>query len=230
MKKQSIYIAPSILSADLLQLKKQVEMLADNGADYIHVDVMDGHFVPNLTFGPNMVKALKRITSLPLDVHLMISNPDLYIAEYARAGADILTVHQEACTHLHRTIQTIHNQGIKAGVSLNPATSLSTIENVLDDMDLLLIMTVNPGFGGQKFIPQGLKKIAEARQMIDKTGRDILLEVDGGVDNRTIENIVRAGARVLVSGSAIFGKPDIVTAMKTLKEKGEKAYRNISRA
>ncbi len=223
MKKQSIYIAPSILSADLLQLKKQVEMLSENGADYIHVDVMDGHFVPNLTFGPNMVKALKRITSLPLDVHLMISNPDLYINDYIRAGADILTVHQEACTHLHRTIQSIHNHGVRAGVSLNPATSLSTVENVLDDMDLLLIMTVNPGFGGQKFIPQGLKKIAEARKMLDATGRDILLEVDGGVDNSTVESIVQHGADVLVSGSAIFGKQDIVAAMKTLKEKAEKA-------
>ncbi len=223
MEKQKIYIAPSILSADLLQLKKQVEMLAENGADFIHVDVMDGHFVPNLTFGPNMVKALKRITSLPLDVHLMISNPDLYIEDYAKAGANILTVHQEACTHLHRTLQSIHQQGIKAGVSLNPATSLSTIENVLDNIDLLLIMTVNPGFGGQKFIPQGLKKIAEAREMINTSGRDILLEVDGGVDSTTVENIVQHGASVLVSGSAIFGQKDIVAAMKLLKEKAEKA-------
>ncbi|HFB62324.1 MAG TPA: ribulose-phosphate 3-epimerase, partial [Bacteroidetes bacterium] len=160
MQKQPIRIAPSILSADLLRLEEQVKAVAENGAGFIHVDVMDGHFVPNLTFGPNMVKALKRITDLPLDVHLMISNPDRYIETYAKAGADILTVHQEACTHLNRTLQTIHQAGIKAGVSLNPATSLSTIENVLDDLDLLLIMTVNPGFGGQKFIPQGLKKIA----------------------------------------------------------------------
>ena len=223
MQKQSILIAPSILSADLLQLEKQVKAVAENGAGFIHVDVMDGHFVPNLTFGPNMVKALKRITDVPLDVHLMISNPDAYIEAYARAGADILTVHQEACTHLHRTIQTIHNQGIKAGISLNPATSLSTIENVLDDMDLLLIMTVNPGFGGQKFIPQGLKKIAEARKMIDASGRDILLEVDGGVDMQIVRNIVQAGARVLVSGSAIFGQPDIVDAMQQLKAKAEEA-------
>ncbi len=223
MKTHKIYIAPSILSADLLQLKAQVEILSENGADFIHVDVMDGHFVPNLTFGPNMVKTLKRITSVPLDVHLMISNPDLYIEAYAKAGADILTVHQEACTHLHRTIQSIHQQGIKAGVSLNPATSLSTIENVLDDMDLLLIMTVNPGFGGQKFIPQGLKKISEARKMIDKSERDILLEVDGGVDSNTVESIVQHGARVLVSGSAIFDQKDIVAAMKLLKAKAGKA-------
>lgn len=223
MKTQPVYIAPSILSADLLRLEEQVKALARNGADYIHVDVMDGHFVPNLTFGPNMVKTLKRITSVPLDVHLMISNPDLYIEAYAKAGADILTVHQEACTHLHRTIQSIHQQGIKAGVSLNPATSLSTIENILDNIDLLLIMTVNPGFGGQKFIPQGLKKISEARRMIDKSGRGILLEVDGGVDGNTVESIVQHGANVLVSGSAIFGQPDIVAAMQQLKTKAKEA-------
>ena len=223
MQKQPIRIAPSILSADLLRLEEQVKAVAENGAGFIHVDVMDGHFVPNLTFGPNMVKALKRITDLPLDVHLMISNPDRYIETYAKAGADILTVHQEACTHLHRTLQTIHQAGIKAGVSLNPATSLSTIENVLDDLDLLLIMTVNPGFGGQKFIPQGLKKIAQARKMIDAAGRDILLEVDGGVDTQTVESIVQAGARVLVSGSAIFSRDDIVAALKQLKEKAENA-------
>jgi len=223
MQKQPILIAPSILSADLLRLEEQVKAVTKNGASFIHVDVMDGHFVPNLTFGPNMVKALKRITGIPLDVHLMISNPDRYIDTYARAGADILTVHQEACTHLHRTLQTIHHAGMKAGVSLNPATPLSTIENVLDDTDLLLIMTVNPGFGGQKFIPQGLKKIAKARKMINDAGRDILLEVDGGVDMQTVESIVQAGARVLVSGSAIFDRPDIVAAMQELKTKAEKA-------
>ncbi len=221
MKPKKIRIAPSILSADLLHLKQQVEAVAQNGADFIHVDVMDGHFVPNLTFGPGMVKALKRITSLPLDVHLMIFNPDPYIETYARAGADILTVHQEACTHLHRTLQTIRRQGIKAGVSLNPATSLTTIEHVLDDIDLLLVMTVNPGFGGQKFIPHGLKKIAEARKMIETSGNGILLEVDGGVDTETVTAIVKNGADVLVSGSAIFGQADIVAALKQLREKAE---------
>lgn len=218
-----IQIAPSILSADLLRLEEQVKVLAAQGAEMIHVDVMDGHFVPNLTFGPNMVAALKRITDLPLDVHLMIETPDQYIEDYAKAGASILTVHQEVCTHLHRTIQAIHSLGIKAGVALNPATSLSTLENVLDDMDLMLIMTVNPGFGGQKFIPQGYHKIAKARKMIEKSGRDIFLEVDGGVNPETVENIVTHGADVLVAGSSIFGQEDIVKAFLELREKAENA-------
>jgi len=218
-----IQIAPSILSADLLKLQEQVEIIASQGADFIHVDVMDGHFVPNLTFGPNMVAALKSITELPLDVHLMIENPDLSLEQYAKAGASILTVHQEACSHLHRTIQVIHNLGIKAGVALNPATSLSTVENVMDDIDLLLIMTVNPGFGGQKFIPRGLTKIAEAKEMILKTGRNILLEVDGGVNTDTVENIVKSGASVLVAGSSIFGQKYIARAFHLLKEQAENA-------
>ncbi len=218
-----IYIAPSILSADLLKLEEQVRLVAENGADFIHIDVMDGHFVPNLTFGPNMVAAVKRITDIPLDVHLMISNPDQYIDHYVDAGADILTVHQEACVHLHRTIQNIHQHGIKAGVSLNPATSLSTIEDVIADLDLLLIMTVNPGFGGQKFIRQGLDKIARARKMIDASGKAVYLEVDGGVNPDTAAEVVRSGANVLVAGSAIFRAPDIVRAMQNIREAANKA-------
>ncbi len=218
-----IKIAPSILSADLLKLEEQVKRIAEQGADMIHVDVMDGHFVPNLTFGPNMVAALKRITALPLDVHLMIEKPDLYVEQYARAGATILTVHQEACTHLHRTIQAIHGLGLKAGVSLNPATSLSSVDNVMEDLDLILIMTVNPGFGGQKFIPQGLNKIAKAKKMIEKTGKDIFLEVDGGVNPETVEAIVKSGADVLVAGSSIFSQEDITVAFQTLRKKAEKA-------
>ncbi len=218
-----VLIAPSILSADLLKLEEQVRRVAENGADFIHIDVMDGHFVPNLTFGPNMVKTIKRIVDIPLDVHLMISNPDLYIDDYVEAGADILTVHQEACTHLHRTIQNIHQHGIKAGVSLNPATSLSTIEDVLEDMDLLLIMTVNPGFGGQKFIRQGLNKIARARRMIQEVGRDIYLEVDGGVNPETAAEVARSGANVLVAGSAIFRAPDIVQAMNDIRQSANRA-------
>ncbi|MBN2639121.1 MAG: ribulose-phosphate 3-epimerase [Bacteroidales bacterium] len=216
MKK--VLIAPSILSADLLKLEEQVKAVAENGADFIHVDVMDGHFVPNLTFGPNMVAALKRITSLPLDVHLMIEHPEMVIEQYAKAGATYLTVHQEACTHLHRTIQAIKEQGMKAGVSLNPATSLSTVENVMEDIDLLLIMSVNPGFGGQSFIEQSFQKIARAREMILETGKDILLEVDGGINNETAEEVVEQGAQVLVAGSAIFGSNNPVQAMNELKE------------
>ncbi len=218
-----IQIAPSILAADLLKLENQVKTVAEQGADMIHVDIMDGHFVPNLTFGPSMVAALKRITDLPLDVHLMIEDPDRYLEKYAKAGASILTVHQEACTHLHRTIQVIHSLGIKAGVSLNPATPLCSLENVIDDIDLILIMTVNPGFGGQKFISQGYSKIAKARKMIEKSGRDIFLEVDGGVNPDTVENIVTNGADLLVAGNSIFGQEDIVKAFLELREKAENA-------
>ena len=219
-----VYISPSILSADLLKLKEQVGTIAENGADFIHVDVMDGNFVPNTTFGPNMVEAMKRITTkVPLDVHLMISNADNYIADYAKAGADYLTVHQEACPHLHRTIQVIKQNNMKAGVVLNPATPVSVLEDVIADLDLVLIMTVNPGFGGQKFIEQGLVKIKQAREMINKTGKDILLEVDGGVNDKTIESVVKAGANMLVAGSAIFNAPDPVAAMKKLKELGTAA-------
>jgi ribulose-phosphate 3-epimerase len=218
MNKQKIYLAPSILSADLLQLKEQVELVASNGADFIHVDVMDGHFVPNLTFGPNMVSALKKITNLPLDVHLMIENPDREIEKYAKAGADIITVHQEACTHLHRCLQEIRQQGMKAGVSLNPATPLSSIENILDDIDLLLIMSVNPGFGGQKFIPQSLVKIAKAKEMIVHSGNNILLEVDGGIDPSTAKKVIQKGANVLVAGNAVFGQQNILEALGKFKE------------
>ncbi len=216
--KNKVYIAPSVLSADLTKLKQQIETVEKNGAGFIHVDVMDGHFVPNLTFGPLMVSALKRITALPLDVHLMITNPDQYIETYVEAGADILTVHQEACTHLHRTIQKIHDAGIKAGVSLNPATPLVTLENIIDDIDLILIMSVNPGFGGQKFIAQSLKKIEAARKMINQSGKDIFLEVDGGVNSGNITQIVNSGADVIVAGNAVFGAKDIARAVKQLVE------------
>ena len=215
--RREIYLAPSILSADLLRLEEQVRLVAENGASFIHIDVMDGHFVPNLTFGHNMVKALKRFVKIPLDAHLMISNPDQYIEAYARAGADILTVHQEACPHLHRTIQAIHQQGMKAGVSLNPGTPVETVKEVISDLDLLLIMTVNPGFGGQQFIPRGLDKIRQARQLIDESGKDVLLQVDGGVNSETAAEIVNSGANVLVAGSAIFGQADIVRAMQAIE-------------
>src|SRR5262245_57896066 len=178
---RSTLIAPSILSADFAHLADEVAAVERGGADLLHVDVMDGHFVPNLTVGPPIVEALKKVTKLPLDCHLMITNADAFISEFADAGADYLTVHVEACTHLHRTVQSIKERGVKAGVTLNPATSLHTLEEILPDADLILIMSVNPGFGGQAFIPSSLKKIATLRQMIDRSGGHAMLEVDGGV-------------------------------------------------
>ncbi len=222
--KNKIYIAPSILSADLSKLEEQVNAVANNGADFIHVDVMDGHFVPNITFGWNIVKTLKKITDVPLDVHLMIENPDRYINEFANAGADIITVHTETCPHLHRTIQLIKSFGKKAGVSLNPATSLHTVEEILKEVDLLLIMSVNPGFGGQKFIENSLDKISRAKKLLDKINSKILLEVDGGVNENNAEEIAKAGANTLVAGSAIFNAPNIIEAMRAIKRNAEKAF------
>ena len=199
-----IAIAPSILAADFARLGEEIAAVAAAGADYIHVDVMDGHFVPNLTIGPAVVKAVRGATDLPFDVHLMISPVDPYIDAFVEAGADILTVHPEAGPHLHRTLQTIRAAGAKAGVALNPATPASVIEPVLDDIDLVLVMSVNPGFGGQKFIPSQLAKIEKVRALIDASGRDILLEVDGGVDPATAPQAIAAGATMLVAGSAVF--------------------------
>ncbi len=215
---QKIYIAPSILSADLLKLEEQVKLVADNGADLIHIDVMDGHFVPNLTFGPNMVAAVKRVTNIPLDVHLMITNPDRYVEDYARAGADILTVHQEVCHHLHRVIQQIHAAGMKAGVSLNPSTPVAMIEDVITDVELVLVMSVNPGFGGQRFIPRSLEKIRQVKMMAEKAGKQLMIEVDGGINPETARLVVESGANVLVAGNAIFKQPDIVAAMNDIKK------------
>lgn len=212
-----IYIAPSILSADLLKLEQQVSQVIRNGADMIHVDVMDGHFVPNLTFGPNMVEALKKIVDIPLDVHLMIDNPDLYLEDYAKAGANILTVHQEACLHLHRTIQKIHQWGMKAGASVNPATPVSLLSDIIKEVDLVLIMSVNPGFGGQKFIVQSLKKISEVKAMAEKAGRNIMIEVDGGINPETAKLAVEKGANVLVAGNAVFKQADFKVAMEALR-------------
>lgn len=201
---KKVRIAPSILSADFARLGEEVRAIDKAGADYIHIDVMDGHFVPNLTIGPAVVKALRGASKKPFDAHLMISPIDPYLEDFARAGADIITVHPEAGPHLHRSLQTIRALGKKAGVALNPATPAKTIENVMSDIDLVLVMTVNPGFGGQSFIESQLDKIAAIRKMIDKTGRDIDLEVDGGITPETAPKVIKAGADVLVAGTASF--------------------------
>jgi len=214
-----IKIAPSILSADFARLGQEIELIAAGGADYVHIDVMDGHFVPNITIGPLVVEAVRRVTDLPLDVHLMIENPDLFIADFARAGADIITVHGEAVHHLHRTVQLIRSLGKKAGVSINPATPVSTLEVILDDLDLVLVMTVNPGFGGQNFIPGCLPKIETLRRMIDRRGLAVELEVDGGVKPDNIGRIAAAGAEVFVAGSAVFGTPDYRATITALRER-----------
>lgn len=213
-----IKISPSILSADFARLGDEIRAVAQAGADYIHVDVMDGHFVPNITIGAPVVKALRQVTDLPLDVHLMIENPDLYIPDFAAAGADIITVHQEAVPHLHRTIQLIHSLGKKAGVSINPATPASTLEVIIDEVDLILVMSVNPGFGGQSFIPSMLAKIKQLRKMVERSGRSIEIEVDGGVKADNIGEIAAAGADVFVAGSAVFNTPDYAAAISALRQ------------
>lgn len=225
-----IQIAPSILSSDFARLADEVAAVERAGADLLHVDVMDGHFVPNLTVGPPIVESLKKVTKLPLDVHLMITNADAFIPEFVKAGADYLTVHVEACPHLHRTIQSIKELGVKAGVTLNPATPISSLQEILGDVDLVLIMSVNPGFGGQSFIPSVLKKIAEARRMLDQIKSQALLEVDGGVKAENAREIVAAGATVLVAGSAIFSQRDYAAAIAAMRAAAETATQPVSRA
>jgi ribulose-phosphate 3-epimerase len=211
-------IAPSILSADFGHLADEIKKVEDAGADMIHVDVMDGQFVPNLTVGPPVIEHIKRATSLPLDVHLMIEKPERYINDFVSAGSDILTVHVETCPHLHRTIQQIKEKKIQAGVTLNPATPLVMIEGIIEYVDLLLIMSVNPGFGGQRFIPSVLAKIRAARKMIDAKGAKVMLEVDGGLKIDNIKEISEAGCDVFVAGSAIFKSQDYRKTISTMKQ------------
>jgi len=216
---RSVMIAPSILSADFSRLGAEIQAVEAAGAEVIHIDVMDGHFVPNITIGPLVVKAARQVTDLPLDVHLMITSPDRYIQDFIDAGADWVTVHVEACTHLHRTLSYIRGQGKKAGAVLNPATSLSTLEYVLDELDLVMLMSVNPGFGGQSFIESSLEKITKLRQMLDAVNPEAGIEVDGGISPKNIERVAKAGANIFVAGSAVYGAPDyqaVITEMKRL--------------
>lgn len=223
MSRHPIRIAPSILSADFARLSDEITRVERGGADLLHIDVMDGHFVPNLTVGPPIVEALRKVTKLPLDVHLMMTNPDAFVEEFAEAGADYLTVHVETCPHLHRTVQSIKERGVKAGVSVNPATPIGLLEEIARDADLILIMSVNPGFGGQQFIPSSLQKIAQARQLIDRVKSPAALEVDGGVKPDNAGQIVQAGADILVSGSAIFSANDYGAVIAALRAAGQSA-------
>ncbi|MET3288229.1 ribulose-phosphate 3-epimerase [Brevibacillus fluminis] len=213
-----VKVAPSILSANFARLGEEIQDVERGGADWIHVDVMDGHFVPNITIGPLIVDAIRPVTKLTLDVHLMIEEPDRYIPQFAKSGADIITVHQEACRHLHRSLYLIKEQGAKAGVVLNPATPLVTIESVLDDVDLVLLMTVNPGFGGQKFIHNVLPKVAALRAMLNERGLShVDIEIDGGVNSETARLCEQAGATVLVAGNAVFNQPDRAKAIAAIR-------------
>ena len=220
--KLQVKLAPSILSADFARLGEQVAEVTAAGADYIHIDVMDGHFVPNITIGAPVVAAIRPHTNLPLDVHLMIEAPQQYIKQFAEAGADIITVHIEACPHIHRVIQAIKELGVKAGVSINPGTPIDTLDDILPSLDLVLVMTVNPGFGGQTFIESTLDKIARLRTELDKKGLTAELEVDGGINIETAPRVVKAGARVLVAGAAVFGSG------KTVKQAVQRIRKSLA--
>jgi ribulose-phosphate 3-epimerase len=213
-----IKIAPSILSANFAKLGEEIVDVERGGADYIHVDVMDGHFVPNITLGPQIVEAIRPITKLPLDVHLMIEQPDRYLDSFAKAGADYISVHVEACSHLHRTIQHIKSLGVKAGVVLNPHTPVEMIQHIIHDVDLVLLMTVNPGFGGQSFIQTVLPKIHQVKHFVDQNGLDVEIEVDGGVNEQTAKLCVEAGANVLVAGSAVYNQENRAKAIDAIRQ------------
>jgi len=217
VKNKEILISPSILSADFTRLGEEVRAVEAAGADWLHIDVMDGHFVPNITIGPMVVAAVRKITQIPLDVHLMISNPDQFLEEFREAGADILTVHPEVTNHLHRTLSRIRELGMKAGAALNPSTGLEAVRYVLEELDVIMLMTVNPGFPGQSFISSVLPKVREVRDMIDDVGYEILIEVDGGVNPKTAPDLADRGADVFVAGSAVFGHPPYDRIIKTLR-------------
>lgn len=212
-----IKIAPSILSADFARLLEDVKKVENAGCEYLHIDVMDGHFVPNITLGPNVVKSLRKDVKMVFDAHLMIENPDNYIKDFVDAGCDIIVVHEEACTHLHRTIQNIKSHNVKAGVALNPATPIENIKYVLKDLDMVLIMTVNPGFGGQSFIDGMVDKIKEVKSLIDEQGLNVDIQVDGGIKPSNVDKVVKAGANVIVAGSAIFNSDDIEATVKEFR-------------
>ncbi|SMC55945.1 ribulose-phosphate 3-epimerase [Sporomusa malonica] len=214
---KTIKVAPSILSADFSRLADEIIKIEQAGADWVHIDVMDGHFVPNLTFGPPVVAAIRKVTKLPFDVHLMVTNPQDLIEPFIKAGADIITVHAETAPHLHRLIQTIKELGKQAGVSLNPSTPLAVVEEVLSEIDMLLIMSVNPGFGGQQFIPSAVDKIARLKSMLDQRSLTVDIEVDGGINAATARQVTAAGANILVAGSAVYGAPDIAEAIKAIR-------------
>lgn len=212
-----IKISPSILSADFAEMGKAVELMEESGADYIHCDVMDGAFVPNISFGPGMIRAIKKHTSLPLDVHLMVDKPERYIDDFVNAGASIITIHAEATTHIQRVLQYIRAKGVKCGLVLNPATPVDYVKYCLDCVDMILLMSVNPGFGGQKFIPAVLPKVKEVSDMIAASGYDIELEIDGGINFENIGPVLKAGANVIVAGSTVFGHPDPAEAIRRLR-------------
>jgi ribulose-phosphate 3-epimerase len=212
-----IKIAPSILSANFAYLADEIRKVETAGADMLHIDVMDGHFVPNITFGPPVVAALRKVTNLPFDVHLMIDNPQDYIDSFAQAGADMITVHTEATCHVHRLIQQIKSRDIQAGISLNPGTPLSCAEELFNDVDMILLMTVNPGFGGQKFINSSISKIKRLKELITQRGLTIDIEVDGGINTATAAPVIEAGATILVAGSAVYGAADIAAAVSSLR-------------
>lgn len=216
-RKGGVLVSPSILSADFTRLGEEIVKVQEAGADWLHIDVMDGCFVPNITIGPLVVAAAKRVSEIPLDVHLMINSPDNYLEDFQLAGSNVLAVHPEVCNHLHRTLTRIRELGMKAGAALNPSTPLSAVENVLSELDVLMLMTVNPGFGGQSFIRSMLPKIKAARKMIDESGFDILLEVDGGVSPKTAPDLIKEGVDVFVAGSAVFGSPPYDEAIRLIR-------------